>query len=82
MLQPEEVEQRKSLWQQQLTEYRQQRQTVLEKRKEDVQLRNIMKKQQIELAEQWQVSACNTSIVCVLYLWNGVCSLWNGIPTL
>lgn len=57
MLQPEEVEQRKSLWQQQLTEYRQQRQTVLEKRKEDVQLRNIMKKQQIELAEQWQVSA-------------------------
>ena len=55
MLQPEELEQRESLWQQQLMEYRQQRQVVIEKRREDVQLRNIMKKQQIELAEQWQV---------------------------
>lgn len=55
MLQPEELEHRESLWQQQLMEYRQQRQVVIEKRREDVQLRNIMKKQQIELAEQWQV---------------------------
>lgn len=55
MLEAEEVKQRELLWQQQLMEYRQQRQMVIEKRREDVQLRNIMKRQQIELAEQWQV---------------------------
>lgn len=55
MLQPEELEQRELLWQQQLAEYRQQRQMVIQKRTEDIQSRNMMKKQQIELAEQWQV---------------------------
>ena len=70
MLQPEELEQRGSLWQQQLMEYRQQRQAVIEKRREDIQLRNVMKKQQIELAEQWQVILT----VC-LYLWNGICNM-------
>ena len=55
VLQPEEVEERELLWQQQFKEYRQHRQAVMDKRRDDIQLRNIMKKQQIELAEQWQV---------------------------
>ena len=62
MLQPEEVEQRALLWQQQLKEYRQHRQAVMDKRQDDIQLRNIMKKQQIELAEQWQVAVLHHKV--------------------
>ena len=55
LLQPEEWEHRQSQWQQRLAEYRQQRQVVIQRREEDLQMRNTMKKQQVELAEQWQV---------------------------
>ena len=57
LLQPEEWEHRQSQWQQGLAEYRQQRQAVIQRREEDLQMRNTMKKQQVELAEQWQVLA-------------------------
>jgi len=63
LLQPEEWEHRQGQWQQRLAEYRQQRQAVMQRREEDLQMRNTMKKLQVELAEQWQVCSIVTVLV-------------------